>query len=108
MSFGQIKLLSRITCGSCILKCLIVIIIQTQTDHNSNSNCLSIYIYIYITREGEKRCDTVYQRQIVQKYHVILIEQNYCFSLIILQKVLILTIPILQDVDIHSNDMQIE
>ncbi len=98
MSFGQIKLLSRITCGSCILKCLIVIIIQTQT----------VFLYIYITREGEKRCDTVYQRQIVQKYHVILIEQNYCFSLIILQKVLILTIPILQDVDIHSNDMQIE
>ena len=77
MSFGQIKLLSRITCGSCILKCLIVIIIQTQTDHNSNSNCLSIYIYIYTykTREGEKRCDTVYQRQIVQKYHVILIDK---------------------------------
>jgi hypothetical protein len=104
MSFGQIKLLSRITCGSCILKCLIVIIIQTQTVFLY----IYIYIYIYITREGEKRCDTVYQRQIVQKYHVILIEQNYCFSLIILQKVLILTIPILQDVDIHSNDMQIE
>ena len=100
MSFGQIKLLSRITCGSCILKCLIVIIIQTQT--------VFLYIYIYITREGEKPCDTVYRRQIVQKYHVILIEQNYCFSLIILQKVLILTIPILQDVDVHSNDMQIE
>lgn len=34
--------------------------------------------------------------------------QNYCLSLIIVQKVLILTITIIQGVDVHSNAMQTE